>query len=154
MNLELSYHPWCFDGIQVHYHRRLFWPITSLHKPTLEWRGGREIIIVPTEFGKIQWSYSWSYQVGAATEWVYTPQLLYIHMYKIRKHMCEDLNLQVWSSYASSWAVKLHWLDDGYLTYPIQMPSLKHVCFGLLPKWLDVSYSYMLNFGILGVLLI
>ena len=31
------------------------------------------------------------------------------------------------------------------------MPSLEHVCFGLLPKRLDASYSYMLNFGILGV---
>ena len=37
------------DGIRAHYHRCLFWSATCLHKPTLEWRRGRKIIIVPSE---------------------------------------------------------------------------------------------------------
>jgi hypothetical protein len=41
--------------------------------------------------------------------------------------------------------VKVHWPNDGCLSYKIWIPSLELVWFGLLPKMLNIVYSYIGN---------
>ena len=142
MNLEISYHLWCQGYLsslsstfiltnhlhvganfimkaweQKYHHSTKFWEDPTIAKL-------RQLVKILL-FSKCGW---WDR---------FRPS---IQVYKTCKNL-ENTHVRIWFFKFGAHmplleGVKFYWLDDGCLTYWTWMPSLEHVCFGMLPKLL------------------
>jgi hypothetical protein len=154
MNLQFSYHPWCWGHwsslsstfvLIGHLHVEAYF-IIKVCEQNIFISTSRRYIGHKVGVIKLGQLVEIFFFPNSDDKMDVDPRSKYTHMYKIGKHTCVRLwNFTFKVHMALLEAVKVHWPDDGYLTHWTWMPSLEHVCFGLLSKLLNIDDPYKGN---------